>query len=70
MNTKNHKPGKMAIGPLSPNGQGAHWFQPPQNFTQPDRITNAGSSGTYTGERWQTRPGSDHSHLKSRGTAC
>jgi hypothetical protein len=68
--TRNHKPGVMRIGPLSPGGVGAHHVQPRSDFPIPTRITNAGTQGVYTGENWQTRPGSDHSHLKSRGHGC
>jgi hypothetical protein len=70
MNTKNHKPGRLAIGSLSPKSTGAHFIPKRIEFEDSGRITNAGSSGTYTGERWHTRPGSDHSHLKSRGISC
>lgn len=70
MAERKYKPGKLAIGPLSPNGIGAHYVQPRHTFPSSERVCNAQSSGTYTGERWNTRPGWDHSHLKSRGVRC
>lgn len=57
------------LGALSPGKrEGAkHYVPPPLNLPS-DRITNAGSVGLYTGERWHTRVGSEaHKQWPSLG---
>ena len=64
----------LHIGAMTP---GKRYVVQPRNFAPervvldvPTRITNGTSKGIYRGEQWLTRPGSDHSHLPSRGKGC
>lgn len=60
--------GTLAIGPLSPGGIGAHWVEPKHNFPAPRVVVNATSTGVYTGESWNLRPGAEaHKRFKSVG---
>jgi hypothetical protein len=68
--TRNKK-SVLCLGPLTPGGEGKHWVEPKHDFPAPRQITNATSTGIYTGERWHTREGSEvHKTFKSRGFGC
>lgn len=64
------KRGAIDIGPLSPSKAGRHYFPPKPVFDAPARVANATTREVYTPPQWWTRPGSDHSHLRSRGLGC
>lgn len=69
--------GTLAIGPLSPKGQGKHFRQKSLQFTPPTRVTNATISSTNPldlTKLWANsaqRPGAlDFLKCKSRGQGC
>lgn len=44
------------------------WLPPKEVFSAPSRVTNATTSGTYTGEVWRLRPGAEaHKQFRSVG---
>ena len=62
------KRGSIAIGPLSPGTQGAHYKPKRELFDLPGRITNASSTEPFTGVRWLVRDGGEkHKQFLSRG---
>lgn len=74
---KNHKPGVLAIGPLSPiKGSGKHAPPLRLDFIPSERVCNASSQEPlkdYAGQlaRTEHRQGCNHFRtLKSVGTGC
>jgi hypothetical protein len=66
--THPHKP-KLEIGSFSKKSPGKDWMPPKVNLDLPERITNAGSSGTYSGKKDLSYRGMDVRH-PSRGVGC
>lgn len=61
----------LALGPLSPGGEGQHWIEPKHDFPAPRVIVNATSTGIYAGPSWNIRPGGEtHKQYRSRGHGC
>lgn len=68
--TRPQKPGALRIGPLSPRGTGQHAPIRTVEFDQPSyRITNASSTGTYSGAKDLSYRGQTV-RLPSRGVGC
>jgi hypothetical protein len=71
--TRNHKPGVMRIGPLSPGGVGAHYVQPRLDWstTPSTLICNASVPSTerYSAKTELSYRGMDQRH-PSRGHGC
>ena len=73
---KNHKPGSLAIGPLSPSGTGSHYAPKRIDFEPVTRICTASSRELltdYAGQlaRTELRKGCKQAAgLPSRGTGC
>lgn len=71
------KRGSISIGPLSPNGPGAHYVLEAMGFAPSTLICNAtipSSRPLELSKLWArsaSRPGADdHQQFRSRGTRC
>ena len=65
----------LPIGPLTLGKEGKHFIPPKQEWSAPDRVTNALAKGSYSQqEEWKNaaqRPGClDFLKFRSRGTGC
>jgi hypothetical protein len=63
-----HQP-RLTIGSFSKKSPGKDWMPPKVSLDLPERITNAGSSGTYSGKKDLSYRGMDVRH-PSRGCGC